>query len=1345
MPDNELATLHDAQQTTLAAYGQRSLTPDYEMSDWNARRGEDLAPMSSPERPLNVADALGYLDSVKIQFQDRPNVYNRFLDIMKDFKSQLIDTPGVIQRVSNLFHGHPMLIQGFNTFLPAGYRIETGTDLMNPNFITVTTPAGTTTQATNSVFTVDGINRGYSGTPIPESDIEPALLYLQKVKARYSNDPERYRNFLELLSPEKFADEEVVSLVRHIFRDDTDLIRGFYQFLPERGLQKHIAQLDDIPERPKGAERSKKPSSALPQKRKRKAPEKEKETSAKGGPTKRTKQQHNVPSEAPSPALSQRRAAVPPSPRRVHPVAHNAPIIVHHQPPLSHVNRGDGGQFFDRVKRFLDNRETYNEFLKLVNLFTQDILDTVRLVNESRSYLGDGELLEELKEILCFDQRMEARVDQEDVWTRPTGVLDRPSRDQLHERFGSYRKLPAYEVNVTCAGRDAMCRSVLNDEWISQPTFASEDSGFIAHKKNIYEEALHRSEEERHEYDFHIEAINRTIQWLEPFNNKIMQLNNEERTTYKPKPNINSSAKSIYLRVIKKIYGRDAGLDVFQAISEVPGVAIPVVLARLKQKHEEWKHAQREWNKVWREVDARNYQKSLDHQGITFKMQDKKAITSKYFVNQIEAARDEQQAKRAALIDPLFARTRPRHQLEFILEDMATLQDAVKLTCSFLDRTQGQIALGERKKIESFLRMFVPTFFMLDHAAWNACFTPRSEAVEGENGEVDHASEDTETSNASGSKGRNGNNKKGVVAGGSDLRKRLLKSEQAKSSRRTRASSSRPVSPAIPDSMLVDTESPPSNGNGETGTNGPRRGTFFTNTTFYVLFRLLELLYSRMLLFKNISNGVANDPSLHKPINPVPTNLGLGILTDVSKMTEQGADAVYFYDLFLDSCERLFDNDLEQNVFEDQMRYMFGIKDAYKAFTVDKVTGAIVKQVQNAIADPKSQDLFDLLRREREISSPTSQDQINARKSAERVVGPDENIFRMDWHPDSKMVTIQLLGKDDSNFDDSEVMTGRWQSYVDSYITPEETIGVTASAAMRRPFLRKTRISSDGFVPKTVANGTLGLRVCTRTYRLFWVPRSEEYLFRLYPSSKQYSEGILRSRVRNDQRKAWLEKWLERKPSTPPEVTEEPAVITKPSDSTEVIPDEQPGEVKDSAEGAVKESEPVDKEIEMVDESKEVDVGSEVVDKPSETAAEKEKEVPPQPSEVAVTSPVPTPVSAPAPAVQPAPEPKPAPEPAPIPVTESAPVPAPPVPETPPPSVLTSEPIPPPAVEPITNSPAEVAEPASKLEPTPISTSAEPPAAEILPVPASTARPTTPPPPPTGTSTLEPTPDPSAS
>ena len=32
-------------------------------------------------------------------------------------------------------------------------------------------------------------------------------------------------------------------------------------------------------------------------------------------------------------------------------------------------------------------------------------------------------------------------------------------------------------------------------------------------------------------------------------------------------------------------------------------------------------------------------------------------------------------------------------------------------------------------------------------------------------------------------------------------------------------------------------------------------------------------------------------------------------------------------------------------------------------------------------------------------------------------------------------MTFQLIGKDDSSFDDSEVLSGRWQFYVDAYVS----------------------------------------------------------------------------------------------------------------------------------------------------------------------------------------------------------------------------------------------------------------------------------------------------------------------
>jgi hypothetical protein len=43
-------------------------------------------------KPLRVEDALNYLDMVKQEFNDNPQAYSTFLDIMKDFKAQTYAT-----------------------------------------------------------------------------------------------------------------------------------------------------------------------------------------------------------------------------------------------------------------------------------------------------------------------------------------------------------------------------------------------------------------------------------------------------------------------------------------------------------------------------------------------------------------------------------------------------------------------------------------------------------------------------------------------------------------------------------------------------------------------------------------------------------------------------------------------------------------------------------------------------------------------------------------------------------------------------------------------------------------------------------------------------------------------------------------------------------------------------------------------------------------------------------------------------------------------------------------------------------------------------------------------------
>ena len=77
-----------------------------------------------------------------------------------------IDTPGVINRVSELFAGHPNLIQGFNTFLPPGYRIECGAG-NDPNTIRVTTPMGTTVQSITGRANGGDASHGQSGPNAP--------------------------------------------------------------------------------------------------------------------------------------------------------------------------------------------------------------------------------------------------------------------------------------------------------------------------------------------------------------------------------------------------------------------------------------------------------------------------------------------------------------------------------------------------------------------------------------------------------------------------------------------------------------------------------------------------------------------------------------------------------------------------------------------------------------------------------------------------------------------------------------------------------------------------------------------------------------------------------------------------------------------------------------------------------------------------------------------------------------------------------------------------------------------------------------------------------------------------
>ncbi|KAH0768449.1 hypothetical protein KY290_004412 [Solanum tuberosum] len=78
---------------------------------------------SHGESNIDPGAALSYVREIKGTFVDQVEKYDMFLDVMKDLKARRIDPVGVIERVRELFKGHPSLLLGFNAFVPNGYKI----------------------------------------------------------------------------------------------------------------------------------------------------------------------------------------------------------------------------------------------------------------------------------------------------------------------------------------------------------------------------------------------------------------------------------------------------------------------------------------------------------------------------------------------------------------------------------------------------------------------------------------------------------------------------------------------------------------------------------------------------------------------------------------------------------------------------------------------------------------------------------------------------------------------------------------------------------------------------------------------------------------------------------------------------------------------------------------------------------------------------------------------------------------------------------------------------------------------------------------------------------------------
>ncbi|XP_074274665.1 paired amphipathic helix protein Sin3-like 4 [Silene latifolia] len=169
------------------------------------------------EHRLTTNDALAFLKVVKDTFPDKMEIYEEFLQIMKDFKQKRIDTSTVRERVQELFKGHDKLILGLNIFLPDGYKITLQPEVERP---AVKKPV----------------------------EFGTAVAFITKVKYRFLGDDRRiYKSLLDILGvyrKENKTISEVYQEVALLFQDHQDLLDEFTQFLPDTSGQHDNSSMD---------------------------------------------------------------------------------------------------------------------------------------------------------------------------------------------------------------------------------------------------------------------------------------------------------------------------------------------------------------------------------------------------------------------------------------------------------------------------------------------------------------------------------------------------------------------------------------------------------------------------------------------------------------------------------------------------------------------------------------------------------------------------------------------------------------------------------------------------------------------------------------------------------------------------------------------------------------------------------------------------------------------------------------------------------------------------------------------------------------------------------------------
>ncbi|AQK89858.1 Paired amphipathic helix protein Sin3-like 3 [Zea mays] len=407
--------------------------------------------------------------------------------------------------------------------------------------------------------------------------------------------------------------------------------------------------------------------------------------------------------------------------------------------------------FCEKVKEKLEH-EAYQEFLKCLHIYSQEIItrsELKNLVNDILQHYPDlmegfNEFLEHCENIDgflagVFNKRPTTRIvktedkekdrdrDREDrdrdrekerekererldkgsTFNSKDGSCHKPPMFSGKEKYNlskpiseldlsncqrctpSYRLLPKNYPMPPASNRTDLGASVLNDHWVSV-TSGSEDYSFKHMRKNQYEESLFRCEDDRFELDMLLESVNAATKRVEELIEKMQD------NSVKPESPIrmDEHLTPLNLRCIERLYG-DHGLDVMDVLRKNASVALPVILTRLKQKQEEWSRCRSDFNKVWAEIYAKNYHKSLDHRSFYFKQQDTKNLSTKSLLTEIKEINEKKRKEDDVLLAIAAGNRRPivpNMSFEYVDSEIhEDLHKIIKYSCGEICNSSDQL------------------------------------------------------------------------------------------------------------------------------------------------------------------------------------------------------------------------------------------------------------------------------------------------------------------------------------------------------------------------------------------------------------------------------------------------------------------------------------------------------------------------------------------------------------------------------------------------------------------------------------------------------------------------------